>query len=292
MVDIVRDVTHTKAFEAELEQAKVRAEAAAAAKSAFLANMSHELRTPLTSIIGFARLLGDRAELTSDAKHYAQRISDASEALLAIINDVLDFSKLEAGQVTLERAPVSVQRLADETTGLVSIQAAARGLKLVTRLDPGVPEHVVGDIARIRQVLLNLLSNAVKFTRNRIRHGQGELEGGRGRRLGPAAPGRLRHRRRHRAGEGQAPVRAFLPGGRLDQPDARRHGPRPGDLQGHHRTHGRTHRRHHPPRQGLDLLVRTAARGRREPGRGPAHHCRRWCGLPAVCGSWWSTTPP
>ena len=164
IVDIVRDVTHTKAFEAELEQAKVRAEAAVVAKSAFLANMSHELRTPLTSIIGFARLLGDRAELTSEAKHYAQRISDASEALLAIINDVLDFSKLEAGQVMLEQAPVSVQRLADETTGLVSIQAAARGLKLVTRLGPGVPEHVVGDVARIRQVLLNLLSNAVKFT--------------------------------------------------------------------------------------------------------------------------------
>ena len=164
IVDIVRDVTQAKEFEAELEQARVRAEAAVAAKSAFLANMSHELRTPLTSIIGFARLLGERRELTSDAKHYAQRISDASEALLAIINDVLDFSKLEAGQVTLERASVSVQRLADETTGLVSIQAAAKGLKLLIKLDPATPEHVVGDAARLRQVLLNLLSNAVKFT--------------------------------------------------------------------------------------------------------------------------------
>ena len=163
-VDIVRDVTQAKEFEAELEQARVRAEAAVAAKSAFLANMSHELRTPLTSIIGFARLLGERRELTKDAKHFAQRISDASEALLAIINDVLDFSKLEAGQVTLERAPVSVQRLADEATGLVSIQAAAKGLKLLIKLDPATPEHVVGDVARLRQVLLNLLSNAVKFT--------------------------------------------------------------------------------------------------------------------------------
>ena len=163
-VDIVRDVTQAKEFEAELEQARVRAEAAVAAKSAFLANMSHELRTPLTSIIGFARLLGDRGGLDTDARHYAQRISDASEALLAIINDVLDFSKLEAGQVTLERAPVSVRRLADETTGLISIQAAAKGLDLRIKLDPGVPEHVVGDVARLRQVLLNLLSNAVKFT--------------------------------------------------------------------------------------------------------------------------------
>ena len=163
-VDIVRDVTQAKQFGAELDQARTRAEAAAAAKSAFLANMSHELRTPLTSIIGFARLLGDRGGLDTDAKHYAQRISDASEALLAIINDVLDFSKLEAGQVTLERAPVSVRRLADETTGLISIQAAAKDLRLRIKLAKGVPEHVVGDVARLRQVLLNLLSNAVKFT--------------------------------------------------------------------------------------------------------------------------------
>ena len=163
-VDIVRDVTQAKEFQAELDQARARAEAAAAAKSAFLANMSHELRTPLTSIIGFARLLGDRGGLDTDAKHYAQRISDASEALLAIINDVLDFSKLEAGQVTLERAPVSLRRLADETIGLISIQAAAKDLKLRIKLDPAVPEHVVGDVARLRQVLLNLLSNAVKFT--------------------------------------------------------------------------------------------------------------------------------
>jgi PAS domain S-box-containing protein len=163
-VDIVRDVTQAKVFEAELEQAKVRAEAAAAAKSAFLANMSHELRTPLTSIIGFAGLLGDRGHLDDESKHYAQRISDASEALLAIINDVLDFSKLEAGQVTLEQTPVSVRRLTEETTGLVSIQTAAKGLQLRTVLDPKTPEHVVGDVARLRQVLLNMLSNAVKFT--------------------------------------------------------------------------------------------------------------------------------
>ena len=163
-VDMIRDVTQAKLFEAELEHARARAEAAAAAKSAFLANMSHELRTPLTSIIGFAQLLGDRAELGAEARHYAQRISGASEALLTIINDVLDFSKLEAGQVTLERAPLSVRQLLDETIGLVSIQAAAKDLKVVTRLEASTPDHLVGDVARLRQVLLNLLSNAVKFT--------------------------------------------------------------------------------------------------------------------------------
>jgi PAS domain S-box-containing protein len=163
-IDIVRDVTQAKLFEAELEEARRRAEAAAAAKAAFLANMSHELRTPLTSIIGFSQLMGEREDLPSEAKHYAQRISDASEALLAIINDVLDFSKLEAGQVALELQPLSVRRLVDETMGLLAIQAAAKGVDLRVELDPAAPELVVGDVARLRQVLLNFLSNAVKFT--------------------------------------------------------------------------------------------------------------------------------
>ena len=163
-IDVVRDVTQTKVFEADLEEARRRAEGAAAAKSAFLANMSHELRTPLTSIIGFSRLLGDRAELADESKHYARRILDASEALLSIINDVLDFSKLEAGQASIEIQPLSVLHLVEETTGIVAIQAAAKGLVLTTDLDPRTPELVGGDVARLRQVLLNFLSNAVKFT--------------------------------------------------------------------------------------------------------------------------------
>ena len=163
-VDIVRDVTQTKLFEAELEEARAKAEAAAAAKATFLANMSHELRTPLTSIIGFARLMQERHDLVPEAAHYAKRIADASDALLAIINDVLDFSKLEAGQVTLEDLPLSLRRLVDETTGLIAIQAEAKGLKIRTKLDPKAPELITGDVARLRQVLLNFLSNAVKFT--------------------------------------------------------------------------------------------------------------------------------
>ena len=163
-VDIVRDVTEKKLFEAELKAARAEAEAAAAAKSTFLANMSHELRTPLTSIIGFARLMQERQKLDPETAHYAKRISDASDALLAIINDVLDFSKLEAGQVSLESLPLSLQRLLDETTGLIAIQAEAKGLEIRTRLDPQAPELITGDVARMRQVLLNFLSNAVKFT--------------------------------------------------------------------------------------------------------------------------------
>ena len=163
-IDVIRDVTQTKTFEAELEQSRRKAEAAAAAKSAFLANMSHELRTPLTSIIGFSRLMDEQSELAPDARGYARRILDASEALLAIINDVLDFSKLEAGQAQIEIQPLSVRQLVDETTGIVAIQAAAKRLELRTALDPRTPEMIGGDVARLRQVLLNFLSNAVKFT--------------------------------------------------------------------------------------------------------------------------------
>ena len=163
-VDIIRNVTQTKLFEAELEEATRKAEAGSAAKSAFLANMSHELRTPLTSIIGFSQLMSDQSDLPEQAKHYARRISDASGALLSIINDVLDFSKLEAGQAPLENQPVSVRKLADEAIGLIAIQAAAKGVEVRIEFDPCTPEYLGGDEARLRQVLLNLLSNAVKFT--------------------------------------------------------------------------------------------------------------------------------
>jgi len=163
-IDIVRDVTEKKLFEAELKQARAEAEAAADAKATFLANMSHELRTPLTSIIGFAALMQEREDLTPEAVHYARRISDASDALLAIINDVLDFSKLEADQVSLENLPLSIRGLLEETTGLIAIQAAAKGLKVRVQVSPKAPKLITGDVVRLRQVLLNLLSNAVKFT--------------------------------------------------------------------------------------------------------------------------------
>ena len=163
-IDIVRDITETKRFEAELEQAWRKAEAAAAAKSAFLANMSHELRTPLTSIIGFSRLMHERGDLPAEAQGHARRIYDASEALLAIINDVLDLSKLDVGQAKLEIQPFCLRQLLEEATGLLAIQAAAKGLELRLEVDPAIPELIEGDVTRLRQVLLNFLSNAVKFT--------------------------------------------------------------------------------------------------------------------------------
>ncbi|MGC1301851.1 MAG: ATP-binding protein [Caulobacteraceae bacterium] len=153
--------------EIALQEARRSAEAAAAAKTAFLANMSHELRTPLTSIIGFSRILHERQDLPGEAQAHSRRIFEASEALLSLINDVLDFSKLEAGHVQIELKPLSVIRLVEDVRGLLSLQAAAKGVAL--ELDADAPPFVSGDLARLRQVLVNLAGNAVKFT------GQGQV---------------------------------------------------------------------------------------------------------------------
>ena len=150
--------------ETALQEARRRAEAAVEAKTAFLANMSHELRTPLTSIIGFSRLLHERQDLPVEASAHARRIFDASEALLVLINDVLDFSKLEAGHVELEPRPFSIVQLVEEVRGLLSLQAAAKGVALEVELGADLPPFVSGDLPRLRQVLVNLTANAVKFT--------------------------------------------------------------------------------------------------------------------------------
>ncbi len=106
----------------------------------------------------------DRTDLPEEARRHARRIRDASEALLAVISDVLDFSKLKTGQAELEARPLSVGRLVEEAAGLLTVQAAAKGISLDLKVDPAMPALVLGDAARLRQVLLNLLSNAVKFT--------------------------------------------------------------------------------------------------------------------------------
>jgi signal transduction histidine kinase len=134
--------------ETALQEARSRAEAAAEAKTAFLANMSHELRTPLTSIIGFSRLLHERQDLPNEALAHARRIFEASEALLVLINDVLDFSKLEAGHVELEPRPFSIVQLVEEVRGLLSLQAVAKGIALEVELGDDLPPFVSGDLPR------------------------------------------------------------------------------------------------------------------------------------------------
>jgi PAS domain S-box-containing protein len=161
---IVHDVTDREAMQAELVAAKDRAEVAARAKSEFLANMSHELRTPLTAIIGFTGLLGGQDGLNELQRHWVTRIDDAGKALLAIVNDVLDFSKLEDGSVELESEIFEPRRLVVDTLALLNEQAARKGVTLSARVGDCVPDGLVGDTGRLRQVLINLVSNAVKFT--------------------------------------------------------------------------------------------------------------------------------
>ena len=160
---IIRDITARKATEVELRAARLEAEAATAAKSEFLANMSHELRTPLTSIIGFTKLAVEQPQLGELTRTYLERVTDASGALLCTVNDVLDFSKLEAGQVTFQFRPTDFCGLARRTLDLFSPQAGAKDLAL--SFEGNVDDLVISvDPDRIRQILLNLVGNAVKFT--------------------------------------------------------------------------------------------------------------------------------
>ena len=164
IIAVIRDISERRRLEEELREARDRAEAASEAKSRFLSNMSHELRTPLTSVIGFARILQAREGLGPVERQCADRIHLSGEVLLAVINDVLDYSKLEAGATVLDRRPFDPRALVQEAAEVVLGQIEDKGLWFSQEIAPDVPERLVGDPARLRQVLLNFLGNAVKFT--------------------------------------------------------------------------------------------------------------------------------
>jgi len=163
IASVVTDISDQKRTAELLERARQSAEAAVQAKSRFLANMSHELRTPLNGVVGMASLLANTA-LDARQRRFVRTLRTSAEALITLINDVLDLSKAEAGKLELARAPIDLRRELEEVVGLFSGRAHDKGIEIAAHIARGVPATLQGDPIRLRQVLANLVNNAVKFT--------------------------------------------------------------------------------------------------------------------------------
>ncbi|WP_158269624.1 PAS domain S-box protein [Desulfonatronum sp. SC1] len=158
-----RDITERKQAEHALLLAKEQAETANQAKSEFLANMSHEIRTPINGIVGMMQLL-EATTLNADQRKYVQLCTSSADRLTRLLSDILDLSRVEAGKMTIHEAEFMVQELADSVSGLFTFNARTKGVELDCSIDPALPPKLVGDEARVRQILFNLVGNALKFT--------------------------------------------------------------------------------------------------------------------------------
>ncbi|NOS93484.1 MAG: response regulator [Cyclobacteriaceae bacterium] len=171
VLGVTIDITARKEIETELMKAKMQAEAASNAKSDFLANTSHEIRTPLNGVIGFTDLLS-KTSLTSVQHQYVTTIHQSANALLDIINDILDFAKIEAGKLELSLAKTDLYEIGAQVADMVKFQAHKKGVEFLLNISPKVPRFIWADEVRLKQILINLLGNAIKFTN----HGEIELK--------------------------------------------------------------------------------------------------------------------
>ncbi len=162
-IAVVRDITAHKVFERQLTEARDAAEAASRAKSTFLANMSHEVRTPMNAVIGMTNLLLD-TKLNRDQRGFVETIRSSGQDLLVIINDILDFSKIESGKLQLESIPFSLNRCVEDVLDLFAAKSSDHQIEMFYTMAESVPSVIIGDVTRLRQILVNLVGNALKFT--------------------------------------------------------------------------------------------------------------------------------